>query len=216
MAHGAGRRPGPGTPPASGRRRSSAGTAGGGCARPGCDRRRSRSTRSQTPVSVIGSASITKPGLTPVPSTATLRLLRQRVDLLRRAAGAPSPGTPAPRSSRRSAPCASAPPRSAATTFASDELVQSTATSGLVALIAASTSSDHLDPQLASELGDSPRSRPTLAGSMSTAPTIFSPLRLGHLPDHADADGTEPHVQHSNRTHKSRDYSRPHRPGARW
>ena len=32
---------------------------------------RSASTRSQTPVSVIGSASITNPGLTPVPSTAT-------------------------------------------------------------------------------------------------------------------------------------------------
>ena len=30
------------------------------------------STRSQTPVSMIGSASITKPGFTPVPSTATL------------------------------------------------------------------------------------------------------------------------------------------------
>ena len=32
---------------------------------------RMRSTRSQTPVSAIGSASITNPGFTPVPSTAT-------------------------------------------------------------------------------------------------------------------------------------------------
>ncbi len=30
-----------------------------------------RSTRSQTPVSVTGKASMTKPGFTPVPSTAT-------------------------------------------------------------------------------------------------------------------------------------------------
>ena len=38
------------------------------------------STRSQTPVSVIGSASIVKPGLTPVPSTATFAFFASCVD----------------------------------------------------------------------------------------------------------------------------------------
>ena len=62
-----------------------------------------RSTRSQTAVSAIGSASIAKPGLTPVPSTADLRLLRHRVNLPRLRGCACSRDTTAPRSSRRSA-----------------------------------------------------------------------------------------------------------------
>ena len=56
---------------ASDRRRFSAGTADGGCARPARDRLRSPSRARRRAVSAIGSASITNPGFTPVPSTAT-------------------------------------------------------------------------------------------------------------------------------------------------
>ena len=42
-----------------------------------------RSTRSQTAVSTIGSASIAKPGLTPVASTATFAFFAQRMNLPR-------------------------------------------------------------------------------------------------------------------------------------
>src|SRR5688572_5657789 len=63
------------------------------------------------------------------------------------------------------------------TTFFSDELVHSTATSGFVALIAFFKSPAIFTPSFRPTPVTSPRSRPIFAGSMSTAPTIFRPLR---------------------------------------
>ena len=62
-------------------------------------------------------------------------------------------------------------------TVFNDELVHSTATSGLVALIAflASSMTGTLSRLL--KPATSPRSRPAFAGSMSTAPTILNPFR---------------------------------------
>ena len=62
-------------------------------------------------------------------------------------------------------------------TFFSDELVHITTTSGFVALIAFFASSDTLTRSARPTPATSPRSLPTLAGSMSTAPTILNPLR---------------------------------------
>ncbi len=64
-------RPFAGTARWSVRRRSSAETAGAAGARPGSAVTVTRSTRSQTAVRTIGSASIANPGFTPVASTAT-------------------------------------------------------------------------------------------------------------------------------------------------
>ena len=95
-----------------------------------------RSTRSQTPVSAIGSASIAKPGLTPVPSTATFAFFASCVDLLRACRMCVSPGyasssvvdTIGSLRFRISSICG--------ITLFSDERVQCTTTSGLAALIA--------------------------------------------------------------------------------
>ena len=80
-------------------------------------------------------------------------------------------------------------------TFFSDELVHSTTTSGFAALIAFFASSETLTFSWRPRPATSPRSRPTLAGSMSTAPTILKPLRAGDLPDDAGADRSETEVQ---------------------
>ena len=89
------------------------------------------STRSQTPVSVIGSASMAKPGIDAGAEHRHLRFLRQLVDLLARSAGSPSVGydsssvveTIGTFSFRIVSICGITP--------FSDELVHSTTTSGL-------------------------------------------------------------------------------------
>src|SRR5215216_953922 len=93
-----------------------------------------RSTRSHTADKAIGSASIVNPGLTPVPSTATFAFtaaasIRLATARLARAGYAASSVvvTVGTRSLSTSS--------NWFTTALSDELVQSTATSGLVALI---------------------------------------------------------------------------------
>jgi hypothetical protein len=81
-------------------------------------------------------------------------------------------------------------------TFFSDELVHSTATSGFDALIALRASSDTLTLSARPTPATSPRSRPTFAGSMSTAPTILKPLRDGDLLDDGGADRPEAEMDH--------------------
>ena len=115
---------------------------------------RCASTRSQTPVSVIGSASIAKPGLTPVPSTATFAFFASCVNLRARSACCAWSGyasssvveTIGTFSFRIASICGS--------TFFSDELVHSTTTSGFAALIAFVASSGHLDAQRAADADD--------------------------------------------------------------
>ena len=62
-------------------------------------------------------------------------------------------------------------------TFFIDEFVHSTTTSGFAALIAFFASSETLTRRARPTPATWPRSLPTLAGSMSTAPTILNPLR---------------------------------------
>jgi len=134
------------------------------------------STRSHTPVSVIGSASIVKPGLTPVPSTATFAFFAiswmARAYLTLRPVGYASSSvvdTMGTFSLRISSICGS--------TFLSDDRVHSTTTSGLVALMVFFASFDTLTRRERPTPATWPRSRPTFAGSMSTAPTILKPRR---------------------------------------
>ena len=62
-------------------------------------------------------------------------------------------------------------------TFASDDDVHSTATSGLDDFSARTASADTFTRSRRPSPTTSPRSRPALPGSMSTAPTIWKPLR---------------------------------------
>src|SRR5688572_30577232 len=135
-----------------------------------------RSTRSQTADKAIGSASIVNPGFTPVPSTATLAFFaaassRAASRRLRGAGYAASSVvvTIGTRRLRISSNCGS--------TIFSDELVQTTATSGLVALIVRPVSSVTRTRSFRPASITSPRSRPTFCESTSTAPTILNPLR---------------------------------------
>ena len=129
------------------------------------------STRSQMPVSVIGSASIAKPGLTPVPTTATLAFLASASIFFASARFLPTGydsssvvETIATFFLRTASICG--------ITLLSDELVHSTATSGLPLLIAPAASLVMRTFSFLSRPITSPRSRPILARSISTAPTI--------------------------------------------
>src|SRR5947207_9178016 len=62
-------------------------------------------------------------------------------------------------------------------TFFSDELVQRMTTSGFADFRAFTASPDTLTPSRFGSPTTSPRSRPTLAGSISIAPTILKPGR---------------------------------------
>ena len=98
-------------------------------------------TSSQTPVSVIGSASIVKPGFTPVPSTATFAFFAAASMIFARRfceyAGYASSSVVETIGTR-----SLSTPSICGQTFFNDELVHSTTTSGLVALIAARASGD--------------------------------------------------------------------------
>ena len=158
VPHGARRRPCAGTARASGRRRSSAGTAAAGCARPARGAPR-RGRRARTPRSARSAARPSRsPGLTPVPSTATFafraasssRFASRRL----RGAGYATSSVVVTIGTRRFSTSSNC-----GMTSLSDELVQSTATSGLVALIVLPMSDGHLHAQLAPEL-DRRRRRP--------------------------------------------------------
>ena len=135
-----------------------------------------RSTRSQTPVRVTGSASITNPGFTPVPRIATLaRFAAVSMDAARRRwlyqgyASSSVLDTIGFFARRIVSICGATP--------FSVELVHRRTTSGPVALSAARRSGSTLTRSFRSRPTISPRSRPALARSTSTAPTILSPRR---------------------------------------
>ena len=136
-----------------------------------------RSTLAQTAVSAIGSASIAKPGLTPVPSTATFAFFAQ-ASICRACRTCVYPGyasssvvvTMAVFDLRMVSICG--------ITFLIDELVHSTTMCGFAAFNAVRASPDTLTLSRFGKPTTSPRSRPTLAGSMSIPPTILNPGRV--------------------------------------
>ena len=91
-------------------------------------------TLSQTPVSMIGSASITKPGLTPVPRTATRPRLAS-ASIFFAAAALLLTGYASSSVVDTIGTFSFSTASNSGTTFFRDELVHSTATSGFVALI---------------------------------------------------------------------------------
>ena len=97
------------------------------------------STRSQMPVSVIGSASMAKPGLTPVPSTATFAFLASASIFFASARFLPT-GYDSSSVVETIATFLLSTCSICGITFLSDELVHSTTTSGLPALIAPTAS----------------------------------------------------------------------------
>ena len=132
--------------------------------------------RSHTPVSVIGSASITKPGLTPVPSTATFAF-RAALSIARgQRIVARTPDTPAPRSSRRSAPSSFRTSSICGRPSSATSWCTAPTTSGFAALIALRASAETLTRSFCRQAGHRRRDpgRPW-RGSMSTAPTILNP-----------------------------------------
>ena len=133
-------------------------------------------TDSHTPVSAIGSASIVKPGLTPVPSTAT-RARRASASIFRATAACAFTGYASSSVVETIGTFCFRTASNSGTTFLIEELVHSTATSGLTAfsvfVMSAVTGTRSFLPTPQT----SPTSRPIFAGSMSTAPTSVKPFR---------------------------------------
>jgi hypothetical protein len=128
------------------------------------------------PVSVIGSASIAKPGLTPVPTTATLAFLARASIFLASVRFLPT-GYDSSSVVETIATFFLSTASICGITFFSEELVQSTATSGLPLLMAPAASLVTRTRSFLSSPITCPRSRPILAWSISTAPTIWKPFR---------------------------------------
>ncbi len=135
------------------------------------------STRSQTPVSMMGSASMAKPGLTPVPSTATRARLAS-ASIFFAAAALLFTGYASSSVVETIGTLSFSTASNSGTTFFSDELVHSTATCGRVALIVRVMSSPTFTFSRRPRPQTSPRSCPALLGSTSTAPTIVKPRRV--------------------------------------
>ena len=157
------------------------------------------STRSHTPVSVIGSASIVKPGLTPVPSTATFAFFAiawmARAYFMLAPVGYASSSvvdTIGTFSLRISSICGS--------TFLSDESVQSTTTSGLVALIVFFASSDTLTRSARPTPATSPEIAPDLRGVDVHRADDLETAAIGDLFDDRRADRAEPVVEDLDRS----------------
>ena len=157
-----------------------------------------RSTRSHTAVSAIGSASIVNPGLTPVPSTATLAFARPRRAASpaggSRGAGYAASSVVVTIGTRRlstSSNCGS--------TRLSDELVQSTATSGLAALIVLPMSAVTFTRSRRPSSMTSPASLPDLLRIDVDGADDLKSLARRELPRHRRADRAEPDVHHANR-----------------
>ena len=120
---------------------------------------------------------MTNPGLTPVPSTATRARLASASIFF---AGAALLFTGYASSSvvETIGTFSFSTASNSGMTFFSDELVQSTATSGREARMVALMSLPTLTRSFRPTPQTSPRSLPTFAGSISTAPTMVRPLRL--------------------------------------
>ena len=156
------------------------------------------STLAQTPVSVIGSASIVKPGLTPVPSTATFAfraaLSMRAASALCEYAGYASSSvveTIGTLSFRTSSICGQ--------TFSSDELVHSTTTSGFAALIVLRASADTLTPKPLRQARHRAEILPDLRRIDIDPAHHLEPAARGHLLHDGGPDRSEPEVHHTNR-----------------
>ena len=145
--------------------------------RASCTRHTSiRSTRSQTALSAIGSASIVNPGFTPVPSTATLAFLAAssiRLATSRFAFRGYAASSVVVTTGTR---CLITSSNSGSTPL-SEELVHSTATSGFDALIVFPISTPTFTRSLRVAPMMTPTSCPIFFESMSMAPTMRNPLR---------------------------------------
>ena len=161
-----------------------------------------RSTRSHTADRAIGSASIVNPGLTPVPSTATFAFLAAASirDASRRLRGAGYAAssvvvTMGTRRFSTSSNCGR--------TALSDELVQSTATSGVTALMVRADVRRHRDAQRPSRLDHVADVATNLLRIDVHAPDDAEALSGGNLTRDERANRTQPHVHHANH---GRDY----------
>ena len=157
-----------------------------------------RSTRSQTPVRVTGSASITNPGFTPVPRIATLaRFAAVSMDAARRRwlyqgyASSSVLDTIGFFARRIVSICGATP--------FSVELVQRRTTSGRRRLERGPQIGIDLDAQLPIEADDLPEIAAGLGQIDVDGADDLEPAPHGHLPDDARANRPEPNVQDTNR-----------------
>jgi hypothetical protein len=125
----------------------------------------------------MGNASMTKPGLTPVPSTATRARLAS-ASMRRAAAALLRTGNASSSVVETTGTLSLSTASNSGSTFFSDELVQRTATSGRADLMARAMSSPTLTRNRRPAPHTSPRSRPTFAGSKSTAATDVNAFRV--------------------------------------
>ena len=147
-------------------------------------------TLSHTPVSAIGSASITKPGFTPVPSTATRARLAS-ASIRFAAAALLFTGYASSSVVETIGTLSLSTASNSGSTFFRDELVHNTATSGFVDLIVRVRSAVTFTRRFRPTPQTRPRSWPTFAGSISTRADDDKSFSGGQLAHDAGADGTE-------------------------